>query len=89
MLVAQVRGNDEVGELFTDRFLTGKTENVFSCRIKFKDPAVRVHDDDTIERIIENAAIQHFELVTSDRIPVSPGFFGFHLGPTCRLRRQD
>src|SRR5205085_3282686 len=88
MLLTHSRRNDQFGEFFSYRFSASKAEGAFGGGIKFHNAPIRIHRDDAIERVIENAAIQHFELIARDTVAVSPGFFGFHLERVCRLHGQ-
>src|ERR1700719_319072 len=78
MLLAHARGNDYLGEFFADGFLSTKTKNALRGRIKLEDAPVCAHGNDAIERGIEDAAIQHFDLIARDSFAVSDPFFGFH-----------
>src|SRR5205085_4975184 len=59
-------------------FLPAKTKHALGGGIEFKDASVCVHGDDAIKRGIENAAIQHFELLDRGGFAVSGPWFGFH-----------
>ncbi len=62
MLLAHCRRNDELGKLFSERFLPTKSKNTFRRRIEFKDPASGVHGYDAIEGVVDDPAIKHLEL---------------------------
>ena len=78
VLIAHARGNDQFGQFFADSFLPAKTKYALGSGIKFKDPTICAHGDDAIERGIENAAIQHFELIARESFAVLGRGFGFH-----------
>src|SRR6266480_5256042 len=78
VLLAHARWNNQLGEFFADSFLTAKTKYALGGGIELKEAAICVHGDDAIERGIENAAIQHFELIARDSLTVWCPWFGFH-----------
>src|SRR5438270_4045479 len=79
MLFAHWRRNDQLGQFLTNRFLTGKTKGALGSRVKLEDAAICAHGDDAIQRVIEDAAIQHFELFAEDMLGLSQPGIGFHL----------
>src|SRR5260370_7041367 len=90
MLLAHARRNDQLGEFFADGLGSAKTKSSLGSRIKLEDAPVSAHGNDAIERRIENAAIQHFELGARDSFTVWGPLFGFHRSaphaPPCRAR---
>jgi hypothetical protein len=70
VLLAHAWRNDQFGQFFANSFLSTKTKHALGGRVKFEDSTICVHGNDAIERGIENAAIQHFELIARDRFAV-------------------
>src|SRR5205823_885035 len=63
MLLSHARWNNQFGQFFPNCFRARKSENPLGGGIEFEDTTVRAHGDDAIERVIEKAAIEHFELI--------------------------
>src|ERR1700694_6027004 len=78
VLLAHAWRNDQFGQFFANSFLSAKTKHALGGWVKFEDPTICVHGNDAIERGIENAAIQHFELIARDRFAVLGRWFGSH-----------